>query len=148
MEEGLDEPKCEEHKVAEPEKQQILICDDEPQITRVLGIGLTTRGYEVQVAADGESALDPFNDWQPDLLVKDLVMPNMDGLELCRLLRLLSQVPIIVLSVIGDEYKGRTAGRRRCHSWRSKGKVKWRVVRCSFKRTTAKAESPFMTRHQ
>jgi two-component system KDP operon response regulator KdpE len=68
-----------------------------------LRTGLTTRGYEVRVAADGESALDTFNDWHPDLVVTDLSMPNMDGLELCRRLRLISQVPIIVLSVRGEE---------------------------------------------
>jgi two-component system KDP operon response regulator KdpE len=86
-----------------PQKQRILIADDEPQITRVLRTGLTTRGYEVRVAADGESALDTFNDWRHDLVVTDLAMPNLDGLELCRRLRLVSQVPIIVLSVKGEE---------------------------------------------
>ena len=85
------------------QKQRILIADDEPQITRVLRTGLTTRGYDVRVAADGESALDTFNDWHPDLVVTDLAMPNMDGLDLCRRLRLISQVPIIVLSVRGEE---------------------------------------------
>jgi two-component system KDP operon response regulator KdpE len=86
-----------------PQKQRILIVDDEPQITRVLRTGLTTRGYDVRVAADGESALDTFNDWHPDLVVTDLAMPNLDGLELCRRLRLVSQIPIIVLSVKGEE---------------------------------------------
>jgi len=85
------------------EKQRILIADDEPQITRVLRTGLTTHFYEVRVAADGESALDTFNDWHPDLVVTDLAMPNMSGLELCRRLRLASRVPIIVLSVKGEE---------------------------------------------
>jgi two-component system KDP operon response regulator KdpE len=85
------------------QKQRILIADDEPQITRVLRAGLTTRGYDVRVAADGESALDTFNDWHPDLVVTDLSMPNMDGIELCGRLRLISQVPIIVLSVKGEE---------------------------------------------
>ena len=85
------------------QNQRILIADDEPQITRVLRTGLTTRGYDVRVAADGESALDTFNDWHPDLVVTDLAMPNMDGLDLCRRLRLISQVPIIVLSVRGEE---------------------------------------------
>ena len=84
-------------------KQRILIADDEPQITRVLRTGLTMRGYDVRVAADGESALDTFNDWHPDLVVTDLSMPNMDGIELCGRLRLMSQVPIIVLSVKGEE---------------------------------------------
>ncbi|MGA9767695.1 MAG: response regulator transcription factor [Blastocatellia bacterium] len=85
------------------QKQRILIVDDEPQITRVLRMGLTTRGYEVRTAADGESALDTFSDWHPDLVLTDLSMPGMDGLELCKRLRLISQVPIIVLSVKGEE---------------------------------------------
>ncbi len=85
------------------EKRRILVVDDEPQITRVLRRGLITHGYDVHVAADGESALETFNDWTPDLVVTDLSMPNMDGLELCRKLRLVSQLPIIVLSVRGEE---------------------------------------------
>ena len=66
-------------------------------------MGLSTRGYDVRTAADGESALDTFNDWHPDLVLTDLSMPNMDGLELCKRLRLISQVPVIVLSVKGEE---------------------------------------------
>ncbi|MDQ2920913.1 MAG: response regulator transcription factor [Acidobacteriota bacterium] len=85
------------------DKQRILIVDDERQITRVLSRGLTTKGYEVHVAADGEAALQTFNDWHPDLVVTDLSMPNMNGLELCRRLRAFSEVPIIVLSVKGEE---------------------------------------------
>lgn len=81
----------------------ILVVDDEPQIARVLRTGLKTHGYDVRVAADGVSALETFSDWHPDLVVTDLAMPNMDGLELCRQLRKLSQVPIIVLSVRGEE---------------------------------------------
>ena len=85
------------------EKQRILIVDDEPQITRVLRRSLTTHGYEVRSAADGESALETFSDWPPDLVLTDLSMPNMGGLDLCRRLRQVSPVPIIVLSVRGDE---------------------------------------------
>src|SRR6185312_7444579 len=85
------------------DKQRILIVDDERQITRVLSRGLSTKGYDVHVAADGEAALQTFSDWRPDLIVTDLSMPNMNGLELCRRLRAFSDVPIIVLSVKGDE---------------------------------------------
>jgi two-component system, OmpR family, KDP operon response regulator KdpE len=85
------------------EKQRILIVDDEPQITRVLRRSLMTHGYDVQAAADGESALEIFSDWNPSLVVTDLSMPNTDGLDLCRKLRLISDVPIIVLSVRGEE---------------------------------------------
>ena len=85
------------------EKQRILIVDDEPQITRVLRRSLTTHGYDVRSAADGESALETLTDWPPDLVVTDLSMPNMNGLELCKRLRTISQIPIIVLSVRGEE---------------------------------------------
>jgi two-component system KDP operon response regulator KdpE len=85
------------------DKLRILIVDDEPQITRVLRRSLTTHGYNVHVASDGESAIQTFSDWSPDLVVTDLSMPNMDGLELCRNLRAISQLPIIVLSVRGEE---------------------------------------------
>lgn len=85
------------------DQQRILIVDDERQITRVLSRGLTTKGYAVHVAADGESALQTFGDWHPDLVITDLSMPNLNGLELCRRLRAFSEVPIIVLSVKGEE---------------------------------------------
>ncbi|MBA3241484.1 MAG: response regulator transcription factor [Acidobacteria bacterium] len=85
------------------DKQRILIVDDEPQITRVLRRSLTTHGYDVRVASDGETALQTFGDWPPDLVITDLSMPNMDGLGLCRNLRAISQLPIIVLSVRGEE---------------------------------------------
>lgn len=82
---------------------RILIVDDEPQIARVLRTGLKTHGYDVRVAADGLSALETFDDWHPDLVVTDLSMPNLDGLQLCQRLRAISQLPIIVLSVRGEE---------------------------------------------
>ena len=85
------------------QQPRILVVDDEPQIGRVLRTGLKTHGYDVRVASDGVSALETFNDWRPDLVVTDLAMSNMEGLELCRRLRAISQLPIIVLSVRGEE---------------------------------------------
>lgn len=85
------------------EKPRILVVDDEPQLTRVLRTGLGSRNYEVRVAADGLAGFEIFNDWHPDLVLADLAMPNVDGLELCRRLRAVSQVPIIILSAKGDE---------------------------------------------
>jgi two-component system KDP operon response regulator KdpE len=85
------------------ESARILVVDDEPQLTRVLRTGLKSRGYDVRVAADGLAGFEAFNDWHPTLVITDLAMPNMDGLELCRRLRTLSQVPIIVLSAKGEE---------------------------------------------
>ncbi len=85
------------------ERLRILIVDDEPQITRVLRTGLKGHGYDVRSASDGTSALETFGDWHPDLVVTDLAMPNLDGIDLCRSIRSLSQIPIIVLSVRGEE---------------------------------------------
>src|SRR5215210_7851698 len=82
--------------------QRILVVDDERQITRVLTRSLSANSYDVHTAVDGEAALQTFHDWQPDLVVTDLSMPGVDGLELCRRLRTFSQVPIIVLSVKGE----------------------------------------------
>ena len=84
-------------------KQRILVVDDEPQLTRVLRRSLTTKGYDVRIAGDGEFALQTFHDWPPELVITDLAMPNMGGLELCQRLRAISEVPIIVLSVRGEE---------------------------------------------
>ena len=84
-------------------KPRILVVDDEPQLTRVLLRSLTTKGYDVRVAGDGNFALQTFHDWPAELVITDLAMPNMSGLELCRRLRKVSQVPIIVLSVRGEE---------------------------------------------
>lgn len=85
------------------DRRRILIVDDEPQITRVLRTSLSSQGYDIRVANDGETALEIMKDWTPDLVITDLAMPNMDGLELCRRLRPTTQVPIIVLSVRGEE---------------------------------------------
>ena len=85
------------------DKPRILVVDDETQLTRVLRTGLKSRGYDVRAAADGLSGFETFSDWHPDLVITDLAMPNMDGLELCRRLRAISQVPIIILSAKGDE---------------------------------------------
>ena len=85
------------------DKQRILIVDDEPQIGRVMRTALSTHGFDVRVAADGEAGLDLFNDWRPTLVITDLSMPNVGGLEFCRRIRLLSEVPIIVLSVKSEE---------------------------------------------
>ena len=82
---------------------KILVVDDEPQLTRVLRTGLKSHGYEVRAAADGLAGFEAFSDWHPDLVITDLAMPNVDGLELCRRLRAVSQVPIIVLSAKGEE---------------------------------------------
>ncbi len=85
------------------DKSRVLVVDDEPQITRVLRTVLTSQGYQVRTAGEGEAALSEFTDWHPELVITDLFMPRMDGLELCRRIRAVSNVPIIVLSVKGEE---------------------------------------------
>ena len=85
------------------DRAHILVVDDEPQITRVLRTTLAARGYEIRVANDGEMALEIMKDWTPHLVITDLAMPNLDGIQLCRRVRTFSQVPIIVLSVRGKE---------------------------------------------
>jgi len=83
--------------------QHILVVDDEPQITRVLRTSLSAQGYDIRVANSGEMALEIMKDWSPNLIITDLSMPSIDGVELCRRVRALSQVPIVVLSVRDQE---------------------------------------------
>jgi len=85
------------------EPSHILLVDDEPQITRVLRTTLSAEGYDIRVANDGEMALELMKNWQPHIIVTDLVMPNLNGVELCRRVRSFSEVPIIVLSVRDQE---------------------------------------------
>jgi two-component system KDP operon response regulator KdpE len=84
-------------------KGNILVVDDEPQITRVLKTTLSSQGYGVRTASDGDEALLILKEWTPDLVITDLRMPNLGGLELCRQIRARSRIPIIVLSVKGEE---------------------------------------------
>ncbi len=81
----------------------ILVVDDEPQITRVLRTSLSAQGYDIRVANSGEMALEIMKDWSPSMIITDLSMPAMDGVELCRKVRAVSQVPILVLSVRDKE---------------------------------------------
>lgn len=84
-------------------KRNILVVDDEAQIARVLKTTLSAEGYGIRTASDGMQALHEMKTWPPDLIITDLRMPHMDGLELCRQVRKQSRVPIIVLSVKGEE---------------------------------------------
>jgi two-component system KDP operon response regulator KdpE len=81
----------------------VIVIDDEPQILRVLRRGLEAKGYQVMTAPDALTALDMMKASRVDLLITDLRMPDMDGIELCERVRKTSQVPIIVLSVKGEE---------------------------------------------
>ena len=85
------------------ERQHILVVDDEPQITRVLRTSLSAQGYDVRVANTGEMALEIMKDWSPNLIITDLSMPVVDGVQLCREVRAVSSIPILVLSVRDKE---------------------------------------------
>ncbi len=87
-----------------PERSKILVVDDEAQIARVLKTTLSARGYMVRTAIDGDDALLTMKSWTPDLVITDLRMPNVDGVELCRTIRKKDLgIPIIVLSVRNEE---------------------------------------------
>ena len=81
----------------------MLVCDDEPQILRALRVILRDAGYEALPADTGEEALDVAAVRHPDAAIIDLVLPDIDGVEVCRRLREWSQMPIIVLSAVGEE---------------------------------------------
>jgi two-component system KDP operon response regulator KdpE len=85
------------------ERRRILVVDDETQITRVLRTALSAQAYDVRIANDGEMALEIMKDWTPHLVITDLAMSNLDGVGLCRRIRETSEVPIIVLSVRGQD---------------------------------------------
>src|SRR5208337_5346563 len=82
---------------------RILVIDDEPQITRVLRAALTAQRFDVRTANDPEEGLLLFRDWLPDLVVTDLMMPGLSGVEVCRAIRAQSAIPIVVLSVRDHE---------------------------------------------
>jgi two-component system, OmpR family, KDP operon response regulator KdpE len=82
---------------------RILVIDDEPQITRVLRAALSAQGFDVRTANDPEEALRLFHEWPPDLVITDLMMPGMTGVELCRAIRATSSTPVLVLSVRDHE---------------------------------------------
>ena len=85
------------------DKTHILVVDDDLAISRLLYTNLKTRGYEVTTAIDGEEALGTVESEFVDLIILDIMMPKLDGVEVCRRVREWSKVPIIILSARGDE---------------------------------------------
>jgi two-component system KDP operon response regulator KdpE len=83
--------------------RRVLVCDDEPQILRALRVVLRDAGFDVVPAATAREALDRAAVQPPDAAIIDLVLPDGDGIEVCRSLREWSRMPIIVLSAVGDE---------------------------------------------
>jgi len=82
---------------------KILVVDDEHAIVRALGAALEARGYRVVAARTGQEALEQAATWAPDVIVLDLGLPDIDGLEVCRRVRLWSEVPIVVLTAEGSD---------------------------------------------
>jgi two-component system, OmpR family, response regulator MtrA len=80
----------------------ILLVEDDPSIREITEIGLRGAGFEVTTAADGQSGLDRFRSLQPDLVLLDVMLPRLDGLEVCRAIRHDSTVPIVMLTARGD----------------------------------------------
>ena len=82
---------------------KILIVEDEESFVEALRIGLQREGFVVEVARDGREALDRFNEVQPDLVLLDVMLPKISGIDVCREIRSQSQVPIIMVTAKGEE---------------------------------------------
>ena len=81
----------------------ILICDDDPVVHESLGLYLSSEGYEHQSAYDGQQALEMVESLHPDMVVLDLMMPRMSGIDVCRTIRQTSSIPIIMLTAKGED---------------------------------------------
>src|SRR5580658_5758570 len=84
---------------------RVLVVDDDLALLKALRIGLTARGDEVATARTGADAITQVALYHPDLVILDLGLPDMDGLEVCRRIREFSDAPIVVLSAYGDEHR-------------------------------------------
>jgi two-component system KDP operon response regulator KdpE len=82
---------------------RILVIDDESQITRALRAALTAQGFDVRTANDPEEGLQIFHEWPPDLVITDLMMPGLSGIDVCQAIRRIASTPILVLSVRDHE---------------------------------------------
>ena len=83
--------------------ERILVVEDEPTLQETLAYNLTRQGYTVETAGDGQAAIDAARRQQPDLIVLDLMLPVLDGFEVCRILRQDMNVPILMLTARDDE---------------------------------------------
>ena len=85
-------------------KQKILIVDDDANIADLISLYLTKECFETQIVGDGEAALSAFSTYQPDLILLDLMLPGIDGYQVCREVRAVGQTPIIMLSAKGEVF--------------------------------------------
>ncbi len=83
--------------------RRILLVDDEPSLQKMLEHALEREGFQVLVAVDGEEALEAFRSYEPHLIILDIMLPKLDGTEVCRRIRSSSEVPIIMLTARDDE---------------------------------------------
>lgn len=86
------------------DRQKIMIVDDDSNIAELIELYLTKECFDTKIAEDGEEALKTFGEFKPDLVLLDLMLPGIDGYEVCRELRKTSQVPIIMLSAKGEVF--------------------------------------------
>ena len=92
---------------------RLLVVDDERSIREMLEIGLQSRGFEVRSVADGPAAIPVIKEWKPELIVLDVMLPKIDGLEMLPALRRLTEAPIVMLSAkgeVGDRVRGLDRG--------------------------------------
>ena len=85
-------------------KQKILIVDDDENIAELISLYLTKECFETMIVGDGESALSAVNTFEPNLILLDLMLPGIDGYQVCREVRAKNQVPIIILSAKGEVF--------------------------------------------
>ena len=85
-------------------RQKVLIVDDDPIVTELISMYLVNESFETKTATDGKEALKAFQIFQPDLVMLDLMLPGMDGFQVCRKIRQISNVPIIMLSAKGETF--------------------------------------------
>ena len=86
------------------EKQKILIVDDDPSISELISLYLNKERYDTKCVEDGEEALKAFESYKPDLILLDLMLPGMDGYQVCREIRSKSDTPVIMLSAKGEVF--------------------------------------------
>ena len=84
--------------------EKILVVDDDANICELLRLYLTKEGYQVTTAGDGEEGLEKFNQIKPDMVLLDVMMPRMDGLEVCRRIRKLGNTPVMMLTAKGETF--------------------------------------------
>ena len=126
--------------------EKILVVDDDTNICELLRLYLTKEGYQVTTANDGEEGLEKFNQLKPDMVLLDVMMPRMDGLEVCRRIRKLGNTPVMMLTAKGETFDkvlglelAQTTTWSSLRHQRGRGRIKAVLRRCTV--TTSQTES-------